>query len=81
MEKLGQVPVELRFSSKELVKGVVAELTRNLLQASSSLNSGLCLEVGSLASLESDNGSSHTVDVAAQVLGFNAPPRSDRAGS
>ena len=30
MEKLGQVPVELRFSSNDLVKGAVAELTRNL---------------------------------------------------
>ena len=30
MEKLGQVPIVLRFSSNDLVKGSVAELTRNL---------------------------------------------------
>ena len=30
MEKLGHVPVELGFSSNDLVKGAVAELTRNL---------------------------------------------------
>ena len=47
VEKLGQVPVELRFSSKDLVKWAVAELTRNLrstgvIQAPF-LDSGLCL--------------------------------------
>ena len=50
VEKLGQVPVELRFSSKDLVKGAVTELTRNLrstgvIQAPflPFLDSGLCL--------------------------------------
>ena len=87
MEKLGQVPVELRFSSNDLVKGAVVELTRNLrstglIQAPlTALDSGLCLGKSSRGLSEADNGSSLSVDEVAQVQGLHALRRSDVAGS
>ena len=87
MEKLGQVPVDLRFSSSDLVKGAIGELTRNLRSTGVTqapllpLVLGLCLGKGCRGSLEADDGSSHGVDAATQVLGLHALRRSDVAGS